>query len=130
MVKANKLSLNTAKTYYIIFHGARINLPDVEKSFSNYNKDFHLPSEYIFRELQGLPLYNHLQNRNSFMMFKLVSGLLPEIMSALCIVNYKVHAYFTIQSYLLHTEKGRKHVFIQSFRKTGPRIWNSTQNKR
>ena len=29
-LKANKLSLNTDKTYFIIFHRARIKLPDVE----------------------------------------------------------------------------------------------------
>ena len=30
MVNANKLSLNTDNTYFIIFHGARIKLPDIE----------------------------------------------------------------------------------------------------
>ena len=30
LLKANKLSLNTDKTYYMIFHRARIKLPDID----------------------------------------------------------------------------------------------------
>ena len=36
--KANKLSLNTDKTYYIIFHRARIKLPDT---------DYHIIITYL-----------------------------------------------------------------------------------
>ena len=172
-LKANKLSLNTDKTYYMIFHRARIKLPDTDYpiimnnsslsniknhkylgvildskmswiqhiayvknkvakwigimfkartyldrrslinlynayiypyliycveswgnapkchldqlyilqkiilrliTFSNYNQAAYVPSEYIFRELQVLPLYNLVQNRISFMMYKLLFG--------------------------------------------------------
>ena len=227
-LKANKLSLNTDKTYFIIFHRARIKLPDVESpiimnnsllsnikthkylcvildskmswtqhiayvknkvakgigimfkarpyldrrslvnlynayiypyliycveswgnapkchldqlyvlqkrivrlmTFSNYNHSIHVSSEYIFRELKVLPLYNLVQNRIGFMMYKLVNGLLPDIMSDLCIVNNEVHNHFTRQSHFLHTRKGRNHVSIQCFNNTGPRIWNSLQKK-
>ena len=68
-----------------------------------------------------LPLYNLVQNRIGFMMYKLVNGLLPDIMSDLCIVNNDVHNHFTRQSHFLHTRKGRNHVSIQCFNNTGPR---------
>ena len=61
------------------------------------------------------------------MMSKLVNGLLPDIMSDLCIVNNEVHNHFTGQSHFLHIRKGRNHVSIQCFKNTGPRIWYSIQ---
>ena len=74
-------------------------------------------------------LFLFLQNGIGFMMYKLVNGLLPVIMSDLCIVNNEVHNHFTKQSHFLHTRKGRNHVSIQCFNNTGPRIWNSLQKK-
>ena len=223
-LKANKLSLNTDKTYYMIFHRARIKLPDTDYpiimnnsplsniqnhkylgvildskmswiqhisyvknkvakgigimfkartyldwrslinlynayiypyliycveswgnaakchldplyilhtkivrliTFSNYNQAAHVPSECIFRELQVLPLYNLLQNRISFMMYKLLNGFLPYIMTEICMVNNELHDHFTRQSHFLHTIKGSNHVSTQSFNHIGPRIWNS-----
>ena len=53
-------------------------------------------------------------------MYKLVNGLLPDIMSDLCIVNNEVHNHFTRQSHFLPTRKGRNHVSIQCFNNTGP----------
>ena len=52
-------------------------------------------------------LYNLVQNRISLMMYMLVNGLLPDIMSDLCIVNNEVHNHFTRQShfYLLRREE-------------------------
>ena len=64
-------------------------------TFSNYNHAAHVPSEYIFRELQVLPLYNLVQNRISFMMYKLLNGFLPNIMSEICMVNNALHDHFT-----------------------------------
>ena len=224
-LKANKLSLNTDKTYYMIFHRARIKLPDTDYpiimnnsplsniknhkylgvildskmswilyisyvknkvakgigimfkartyldrkslinlynayiypyliycveswgnvilthcifctqkivrliTFSNYNQAAHVPSECIFRELQVLPLYNLVQNRISFMMYKLLNGFLPNIMSEICMVNNELHDHFTRQSHFLHTIKGSNHVSTQSFNHIGPRIWNSLQKK-
>ena len=51
-------------------------------------------------------------------MYKIVNGLLPEIISELCIVNNEVDYNFTKQSHLLYTRKGNKHVSIQSFSNT------------
>ena len=82
-------------------------------TFSNYNNSVHVSSEYIFREFKVLPLYNLVQNRIGFMMYKRVNGLLPDIMSDLCIVNNKVHIHFRRQSHFLYTRKGRNHVSIQ-----------------
>ena len=59
-------------------------------TFSNYNQAVHVPSEYIFREHQVLPLYNLVQNRISFMMDKLLN-FLPNIMSEICMVNNELH---------------------------------------
>ena len=98
-------------------------------TFSNYDHSVHVSSEYIFRELKVLPLYNIVHNIIGFMMYKLVNGLLPDIMSDLCIVNNEVHNHFTRQSHFLHTRKGRNHVSIQCFNNTGPRLWNSLQKK-
>ena len=46
-------------------------------------------------------------------MYKIVNGLLPEIMSESCIVNNEVHDQFTRQSHLL---QGKNHISIQRFR--------------
>ena len=56
------------------------------------------------------------------MMYKLVNGLLPEIMIDLCMINNEVHYHFTRQSHFIHTRKGRNHVSIQYFNNTGPQI--------
>ena len=63
------------------------------------------------------------------MMYKLVNGLLPEIMIDLCMINNEVHDHFTRQSHFIHTRKGINHVSIQYFNNTGPQISNSLQNK-
>ena len=57
------------------------------------------------------------------MMYKSLNGLLPDIMSELCMINNEVHDHY------LHTRKGNNHAYIQSFNNTGPRIWNCLQNK-
>ena len=72
--------------------------------FSNYNQAAHVPSEYLFRELQTLPLYNLVQNIISFMMYRLLNGFLPNIMSEICMVNNELHDHFTRQSHFLHTK--------------------------
>ena len=64
-------------------------------TFSKYNQAAHVPSEYIFREFQVLPLYNLVQNRISFMMYKLLNGFLVNIMSEICTVNNELHNYFS-----------------------------------
>ena len=63
------------------------------------NQAAYVPSKYIFRELQVLPLYNLVQYRISFMMYKLLNGFLPNIMSELCMVNNELHDYFTRHTY-------------------------------
>ena len=98
-------------------------------TFSNYNQAAYVPSEYMFRGLQVLPLYNLVQNRISFMMYKLLNGFLPNTMSEICLVNNELHYHFTRQSHLLHPRKGNNHVYTQSFNHIGPRIWNSLQKK-
>ena len=98
-------------------------------TFSNYNQAAYVPSEYIFRELQVLPLYNLVQNRINFMIYKLLNGFLPIIMSEICLVNNELHDHFTRQSHFLHTRKGNNHVYTPSFKHIGPRIWNSLQKK-
>ena len=63
------------------------------------------------------------------MMYTFLNGLLPDIISELCMVNNEVHDHFTRQSHFLHTRKGNNHAFIQSFNNTGPRIWKCLQKK-
>ena len=41
--------------------------------------------------LNLLPLYNLIQHRISFMMYKLVNGLLPEVMNELYTTNDQIH---------------------------------------
>ena len=94
-----------------------------------YSQGVHVSSQFIFRELQVLPPYNLIENRISFMMYKFMNGLLPDIMSELCMVNNEVHDHFTGQSHFLHTRKGINHVYIQSFKNAGQRIWKCLQKK-
>ena len=63
--------------------------------------DINAIEEYvvIFRKLQALPLYNLVQNRISFMMYKLLNGFLPNIMSEICMVNNELHDHFTRVSF-------------------------------
>ena len=51
------------------------------------------------------------------MMYKLLNGFLPNIMSEICLFNNELHDHFT------------RHVYSQSFIHLGPPIWNSLQNK-
>ena len=46
------------------------------------------------------------------MMYKLLNGFLPNIMSEICMVNNELHDHFTKQSHFLHTIKGSNHVNI------------------
>ena len=94
-------------------------------TFSNCNKDLNIPSQYIFRELHVLPLYNLVHNTICLLMYKIVNGFLPEIMSESYTGNNEVYDHFTRQSHVLHTRKENNHVSIQSFSNTVPRIWNS-----
>ena len=41
---------------------------------------YDVSSQILFTNLNILPLYNLIHNRISFMMYKLVNGLLPEVM--------------------------------------------------
>ena len=94
-------------------------------TFSNYDA----PSQVIFRELNILPLYHLVQNRISFMMYKYVNGLLPDVMNELYVTNNEIHDHFTRQSHLLHTIRGNINVYTRSFRYISPRIWNLLQKK-
>ena len=51
-------------------------------TFSSYNKS----AQFLFTELNILPLCNLIQNRIGFMMYKLVNGLLPDVMIALLLL--------------------------------------------
>ena len=52
---------------------------------------------FLFTDLNILPLYNLIQHRYSinFMMYKLVNGLLPEVMNELYTTNDQIHYHFT-----------------------------------
>ena len=93
--------------------------------YSNY--DTH--SRNIFIELNILPLYHLIQNRISFMMYKHVNGLLPEVMNKLYVTNNQIHNHFTRQHHLFHTSKGHTNVYAKSFSNISPRIWNALQTK-
>ena len=49
---------------------------------------------YFFTDLNILPLYNLIQHRISFLMYKLVIGLLPEVMNELYTTNDQIHDHF------------------------------------
>ena len=76
-----------------------------------------------------LYLYHLIQNRISFMMYKHVNGLLPEVMNKLYVTNNQIHNHFTRQHHLFHTSKGRINVYAKSFSNISPRIWNALQTK-
>ena len=94
-------------------------------TYSNYNT----PSRNIFIELNILPLYHLIQNIISFMMYKHVNGLLPEVMNTLYVTNNQIHNHFNRQDHLFHTSKGHKNVYAKSFSNISPRIWNALQMK-
>ena len=93
-------------------------------TFSNHNQGVHVASEYIFGELQIVPLYNNVQSKIDFMMCMLTNGLLLD-MSELCITNNEIHHHFTRQSHYLYIKMAINHVSMRSFNNTGPRAWNS-----
>ena len=223
-LKANKLSLNINKTYYILFHRARIKLPDVYlniymnnctltgtecykylsvildskmswvqhityvkskvskgigimyqackyldknslinlynnyiypyliycvESWGNISKChldplfilqkkilriitfswYDVSSQILFMDVNILPLYNLIQHRISFMMYKLVNGLFPEVMNELYTTNDQIHDHFTRQYHFFHINKGRSNVYTRSFGNISPRIWNAVQTK-
>ena len=50
-----------------------------------------------FLTTELLALYNLIQHRISFMMYKLVNGLLPEVMNELYTTNDQIHCGAAIQ---------------------------------
>ena len=55
---------------------------------------YDVSSQILFTDLNILPLYNLIQHRISFMMYKLVNGLLPEVMNELYTTNDQIHDHF------------------------------------
>ena len=88
---------------------------------------YDVSSQILFTNLNILPLYNLIQNRISFMMYKLVNG--PEVMNELYTTNDQIHFHFTRQYFFLHINKGRSNVYTRSFGNISPHIWNAVQTK-
>ena len=94
-------------------------------NYSNYDT----PLRNIFIEFNILPLNHLIQNRISFMMYKHVNGLLPEVMNKLYVTNNQIHHHFTRQHHLFHTSNGRTNIYATCFSNICPRIWNVLQTK-
>ena len=62
-------------------------------------------------------------------MYKLVNGLLPDVMNELYTTNDQIHNHFTRQSKLFHINKGHSNVYARSFGNISPRIWNALEKK-
>ena len=90
---------------------------------------YDVSSQILFMNLNILPLYNLIQHRISFMMYKLVNGLLPEVMNELYTTNDQIHDHFTRQYNYFHINKGSSNVYTRSFGNISPRIWNALQTK-
>ena len=63
------------------------------------------------------------------MIYKLVNGLLPEVMNELFTTNDQIHDDFTRQYHYFHINKGSSNVYTRSFGNISPRIWNALQSK-
>ena len=63
------------------------------------------------------------------MMYKLVNGLLTDVMNALYTTNDQLHNYFKRQCNLFHINKGHSNVYARSFGNIRPQIWNALQKK-
>ena len=88
---------------------------------------YDVSSQIIFTDLNILPLYNLIQHLISFMMYKLVNGLLPEVINELYTTNDLIHNPFTRQYHVFHINKGRSNVYTRRFGNISPRIWNDVQ---
>ena len=75
-------------------------------TFSSYDKS----SQFHFTELNILPLCNIIQNIIGFMMYKLVNGLLIDVMNELYTTNDKIHNHFTRQCNFFHINNGHSNV--------------------
>ena len=82
-----------------------------------------------FLRLNILPLYNLIINRISFIMYKLVNCLVPEVMNELYTTNDQIHDHFTRKYHFFHINKGRSNVYTRSFGNISPRIWNALQSQ-
>ena len=94
-------------------------------TFSSYDKS----AEFLFTEMNILPLFNLIQNRKGFMMYELVNGLLPDVMNELHTTNDQIDNHFTRQCNFFHINKGHSNVYARSFRNISPQIWNALQKK-
>ena len=63
------------------------------------------------------------------MVYKLVNGLLPEVMNELYTINDQIHDHFTRQYDFPHINKGHSNVYTRSFGNISQRIWNALQTK-
>ena len=57
-------------------------------------------------------------------MYKYVNGLLAAVMNELYTCNSYMHEYYTRQRHLLHTNRSKTIVFMNSFTNVNPQIWN------
>ena len=79
----------------------------IKINFSSYDKS----SQFLFAKLNILPLCNLIHNRIGFMMYKLVNGLLPDMMNELYTTNEQIHNHFTKQCNFFHINKGQSNVY-------------------
>ena len=90
---------------------------------------YDVSSQILFKDLNILHLYNLIQNRIRFMMYKLVDSLLSGVTNELYTTNDQIHDHFTRQYNFLHINKGRSNVYTRSIGNISPRIWNALQTK-
>ena len=60
-------------------------------------------------------------------MYKLVNGILPDVINELYTTNDQIHNHFTGQCNVCHINKRHSNVYARSFRNISPRIWYALQ---
>ena len=63
------------------------------------------------------------------MMYKLVNGILLDVMNKLYTTNDQIHNHFTRQCNCFHINRGHSKVYARSFINICQRIWNALLKK-
>ena len=85
-------------------------------TFSCYDASSHI----LFTNLIVLSLYNLVHNPISFMIYKLVIGLLSDVKNELFTTIDYIHDHFTRQFIFFHINLGRSNIYARSFGNTSP----------
>ena len=86
-------------------------------------------AEPIFKTLSLLKITDLYQYSITKLMFKVMGGVVPTILSDMFPANYEIHNYLTRQQHMLHVPICRTTLMARTFQHKGVQSWNYFHDK-